>query len=179
MSAGLAAILSLAVVGFFVGIRQETEAERPVHFAAAARGPRAPAARTNQQLSVRPWSTEQRRWAPAALQEQAPRRDPVTTQDSEAKASALAERAKRRAYEGAPPTIPHPVGQASAVECRACHERGARIGSAAAPPWSHGRYTLCTQCHVPEVAEIPTPAPARGAAAARSSFVGLRGAASP
>jgi cytochrome c-type protein NapB len=67
--------------------------------------------------------------------------------------SAAAVRAIRRAYDGAPPVIPHaPVG----VECSACHnERGLEVdGLGFAPPSPHARtsglsaLSRCTQCHV-------------------------------
>ena len=65
----------------------------------------------------------------------------------------LEERAKRRAYDGAPPTIPHePFGQ----ECATCHAiRGKEIptiGFAPANPHlgdnREGALSNCTQCHL-------------------------------
>ena len=175
MWAGLAVVLALAVVGFFVGIRQDTTAAIPTKFAVEGGVVTAPLARSNEELSVRPWSTEHRRWTPRPASPAMP----VMTADDAAKAGALLRRVSRRAYEGAPPTIPHPIGQASGVECRACHERGAAIGAAIAPPFGHDSYTMCTQCHVPEVAPLPPTDPARGASAAANTFVGWRGAEAP
>lgn len=68
---------------------------------------------------------------------------------------AVAARATRRAYAGAPPTIPHPIQQQSAAGCLACHEAGARIGEKVAPRMAHAPYTSCTQCHVTSVEPRP------------------------
>lgn len=64
------------------------------------------------------------------------------------------ERAMRRAFDGAPPVVPHgPMG----AECTSCHTRtGIQFGEMGfAPPMPHeanpgmlGRFARCTQCHV-------------------------------
>jgi cytochrome c-type protein NapB len=87
----------------------------------------------------------------------------------EARALAVAARAGRRAYDGAPPTIPHDISQASFPSCLACHEKGMEIAGRRAPKMSHQRYDACTQCHVPESAP---PLPARPNAVP-NSFVGV------
>jgi len=70
-----------------------------------------------------------------------------TVEDREA---ALRERAKRRAYAGAPPTIPHAVQQKNPAACLACHGEGAEIAGKQAPAMSHKSYSMCTQCHAME-----------------------------
>jgi cytochrome c-type protein NapB len=72
---------------------------------------------------------------------------PVELTDEE-RARAIEERRTRRAYDGAPPTIPHAVGQREPSGCLVCHERGANVAGRIAPPISHARYTSCLQCHV-------------------------------
>jgi cytochrome c-type protein NapB len=64
------------------------------------------------------------------------------------KLAALADRAKNRAYDGAPPIIPHPVEAQSAASCLACHGEGLKIGERIASKISHAHLTNCTQCHV-------------------------------
>ena len=70
------------------------------------------------------------------------------------KTQALAKREARRAYNGAPPTIPHAIPSTSVQACSVCHgENGQslRIGNQViAPPMPHKKYTSCTQCHVPQ-----------------------------
>lgn len=71
----------------------------------------------------------------------------VRQTDAEREA-ALALRKTRRAYDGAPPTIPHDVGQQDMPPCLACHESGARVAGKTATRMSHQRIDNCLQCHV-------------------------------
>jgi nitrate reductase cytochrome c-type subunit len=71
--------------------------------------------------------------------------------------SSGSERAERRAYDGAPPVIPH---EELAAECSSCHgERGIGIaGLGFSPPSPHGATAgmtaaRCRQCHVPRLTE--------------------------
>ena len=57
-------------------------------------------------------------------------------------------RAQRRAYEGAPPVVPHPVHQLDTRNCMVCHEKTVRIGERISPRMSHQFLSNCTQCHV-------------------------------
>jgi cytochrome c-type protein NapB len=59
-----------------------------------------------------------------------------------------AKRESRRAYDGAPPIVPHPIAQNSAAVCMQCHTEATIIGDVVAPAISHPTYTSCTQCHV-------------------------------
>ncbi len=59
----------------------------------------------------------------------------------------LAARASRRAYDGAPPVIPHEVSERSSASCVACHGEGLVIGDRRAPRMAHPPYQSCTQCH--------------------------------
>lgn len=71
------------------------------------------------------------------------------------KRPAIARRAELRAYDGAPPRIPHPVRQDSAAECLVCHEDGLRFRERLAPPMPHRELASCTQCHVGDDAPMP------------------------
>jgi nitrate reductase (cytochrome), electron transfer subunit len=62
---------------------------------------------------------------------------------------AIAIRADHRAYEGAPPTVPHPITQSSAASCIACHGPGLAVKDRIASRMSHAHLLDCTQCHVP------------------------------
>jgi cytochrome c-type protein NapB len=59
-----------------------------------------------------------------------------------------AKRESRRAYDGAPPIVPHPIAQDNAASCLQCHKQATMIGDVIAPGISHPEYTSCTQCHV-------------------------------
>jgi len=77
----------------------------------------------------------------------------------ERKREALDQRAQRRAFDGAPPTIPHRIDQRSANSCLACHGQGLKIDGILAPVMSHPTYRNCTQCHAPEGNEMAPTSP--------------------
>ncbi len=67
----------------------------------------------------------------------------------EVKRAALQARASRRAYDGAPPTVPHPIMQDSSAACLACHAQGLQVKDRFASKISHATFGgSCTQCHV-------------------------------
>ncbi len=61
---------------------------------------------------------------------------------------ALQKRAQNRAFNGAPPAIPHPAENESGLSCVACHQNGMRTDSLRIPAMSHPYLANCTQCHV-------------------------------
>lgn len=167
----LAVVIGAAVVGFFVGTRDPElgresvlpeEAPRPAEGLAEA--PRYDGLRGSARGDGPGWTTEL-----AALLGLSPSRlDPVVRgQDL---TGDLAARAARRAYDGAPPTIPHPIDQGGQPECLACHADGLRLRQAEAPAMSHTEHVNCTQCHV--VAADPLPGDAAVLSVA-NSFDGL------
>jgi nitrate reductase (cytochrome), electron transfer subunit len=80
---------------------------------------------------------------------------PPTTPPTEAeRAQARGARSVNRAYEGAPPTIPHPIEQISSASCLACHGEGARVKDRIATKISHPHWSNCTQCHAPASAPL-------------------------
>ncbi len=69
------------------------------------------------------------------------------------KAALLEQRRSLRAYDGAPPVIPHEVAALGRRDCNGCHlpnapANGERIG----PPRSHPAWGDCRQCHVEQPA---------------------------
>lgn len=91
--------------------------------------------------------------------------------DPAAREAATSARAARRAYDGAPPTIPHAVGQMDVPNCMTCHAQGMRIRGHHASVISHTYATSCVQCHV--VNERPMPGAALdGDLSQDNSFVG-------
>jgi cytochrome c-type protein NapB len=78
-------------------------------------------------------------------------------------------RASRRAFNGAPPVIPHLVENTTDAACYACHGKGMRIADRVANQMSHEFLANCTQCHA-------TPSPSvfgNVDTAVASTFVGL------
>ncbi len=70
------------------------------------------------------------------------------------KLASLSDRQTRRAYDGAPPTVPHPIDQLDSVGCMACHGEGLRSNSLRAGKIPHPFYAGCTQCHVEQQARF-------------------------
>ena len=66
------------------------------------------------------------------------------------RAEAVKNRAQRRAYDGAPPIIPHAIQTIDVKTCVACHsqESNGLIAGKVPPKMSHPMFTNCTQCHV-------------------------------
>lgn len=68
--------------------------------------------------------------------------------DPQEKLTALQQRSQNRAFNGAPPTIPHAIDQLSDASCVACHKEGVLTKSLRIARMSHAFLTNCTQCHV-------------------------------
>ncbi|MEW5852687.1 MAG: diheme cytochrome c precursor [Myxococcota bacterium] len=176
----MAVVMTVVLVGFVSGTRDNPA---PVARHESVRSEvGAAAAPTYASLAVTPMNRNAHwRDSVAALAPEVDRLaeipDPVRGREK-----AVAERAQRRAFDGAPPVIPHPVEPRGVLACVDCHARGARIRNARAPVMSHASYTNCTQCHVPadvtaefgpppvdtvatENAFAPVPPPAFGARA--------------
>ena len=88
----------------------------------------------------------------------------------------LLRRVSRRAYSGAPPTVPHPIDQRESTSCLACHGTPTRIGATDVPQISHPPYTHCIQCHAPRSGPGPAlaaPPPAQRTPALANAFAGL------
>ncbi len=86
----------------------------------------------------------------------------------ELKAVALDRRKQNRAFNGSPPTVPHPIDQLSAASCLACHGEGIQLATLRIPKMSHQILTNCTQCHVDNSTQPSTDSLSRD-----NSFVGL------
>lgn len=70
-------------------------------------------------------------------------REPV-----ERKREALAARAERRAFHGAPPVIPHTAEPVASDACLSCHANSVRLAGKTADRVPHPYLTNCQQCHV-------------------------------
>ena len=155
----LAVVVGLAVIGFFVGTRGEPYDAQLTGFGDEDRPEQvADPARSYRELMDAPYQGN-RHWEKSLDELSRDRPGPFdeVVRTEEMTEQALLDRRNSRAYEGAPPTIPHSVRQTGATECMACHGEGLRITERLAPPMSHEYMTNCTQCHV--VQESPIPAP--------------------
>jgi cytochrome c-type protein NapB len=144
----------LALVGFVTGIREPYHPERVAPLP-TSHPPGVPAAVTYSELPTTKLGPNAR-WEQslAQLKQELPGVFDPVTRTEDMKLAALADRARNRAYDGAPPTIPHPVPSQSAAACLACHGEGLKVGDRVASRVSHAHLTNCTQCHV-EQAPVP------------------------
>ncbi len=87
----------------------------------------------------------------ARLHPQAVTRDPTNPSHPHEFEAAIAARLDRRAYDTAPPVVPHSIDEQDPRACLTCHAPGnARlIGDRLTPTISHPSFQNCTQCHVP------------------------------
>lgn len=104
-----------------------------------------------------------------ALRSRLPRLTEPFQRHPEDRERMLANRAKRRAFDGAPPIVPHPVDQRAIPNCMACHETGVVIGELHAPAMSHVAMSSCLQCHAPQ-SETLAPQVAAGTVTASNTF---------
>lgn len=168
-SAGLviAVVVTVSVSGYFMGLRQtgsQISLTRTMSLVESRADGRAAAVTGSVPVAVRYRDQNWLRDGPNANwnssltrlvgRQAAPLQTNVT--DAE-RALAIAERSGRRAYDGAPPTIPHPVPQESTAACLACHASGLAVRDRVASRISHAHHAACTQCHVPagERAGVP------------------------
>ena len=87
----------------------------------------------------------------------------------QARIELLKTRAELRAFDGAPPVIPHEVDPLSANDCLDCH--GA--SDVEMPTISHRKLANCTQCHVPQKPSGLSGSPDLGKPLAENQFKGL------
>ncbi|MFO0797029.1 MAG: hypothetical protein U0804_06095 [Gemmataceae bacterium] len=165
-----AVVIGLALFGFLTGIREPTRQPRPVlpPPAAPAAAPAAVAYSELPTAALHPNAG----WDRSLSQLKFDRPDvfaPVARTEA-MRTAALADRAKNRAYDGAPPTIPHPVEALSAASCLACHGEGLKVGDRVASRMSHAVMSNCTQCHVEQAPAGPLVGPRAGA---ETTFVGV------
>lgn len=154
------AVSIAAISGLFMGMRQ-TEARAAARAATGPPPEEKPAPELTSGLPVAPtygdipstaWLAN-RDWnfTFKNLPHLTPDRSPQTPLDADQLAAALKARAERRAFDGAPPTVPHQIDQLSVAACMSCHstESTLLIGSKRPATISHPYLSNCTQCHVP------------------------------
>ncbi len=147
----LTLIIASALAGFFVGTGQEVA---PAWSREPARTAPAPddtpaAVRYAEMDAIARGPNGGFRSDLATLTDLRPGLLDGVTNDPSARAASLLDRAGRRAFDGAPPVIPHPVDDNDVRSCQACHGEGRIIRGRLASRMSHPPYANCTQCHVP------------------------------
>jgi cytochrome c-type protein NapB len=173
LSVVLAAAATVAMAGFFTGTHG-VPIRTGYHQAAHQPEPSvvtAPRAKAMEQARYADRGAAQQ-VALHSLGEPPRRLDDAVVLDPAAYTEALSARSAGRAYDGAPPTIPHAVDQHGAPACLACHERGMQVEGKVAKVMSHPVYSSCLQCHTTREASLPSELLPHSVAES-SSFVGL------
>jgi nitrate reductase (cytochrome), electron transfer subunit len=143
-----AIVTGIALFGFLTGIREPHVTERPSAPSSTNAGP-IPAAVTYSEMPNAKLGPNAN-WEQMLAQLKYVRPgifDPVTRTEP-MKQAALADRAKNRAFDGAPPTIPHASEGLYAASCLACHGESLKVGDRIASKISHAHLSNCSQCHV-------------------------------
>jgi cytochrome c-type protein NapB len=170
---GLAGVVALTLAGFLAGVRENKRAAEDLRDAPGAPSVEAEAeARSYADMRAAPHGPNARLYDGAFAELSGAHPDPLApvVQSDEDRRATLDARARRRAYDGAPPTIPHRIDQMAHPDCLGCHENGARVADRVAPRMSHERHDSCTQCHV--VGADPRPG-ARTPPAPENRFAGM------
>jgi len=148
------AAVGASVSGYFMGLRQAIRPPDgpPLWSSSAEDGMSehvsAPTAPSYEMLAQRlhhrnaGWGTRLADLTPAPPAHEAPA--PLS---DEARAALHEQRATSRAFDGAPPTVPHPIDQRHAASCLACHGQPTVIGATLVAQISHPTYSQCLQCH--------------------------------
>lgn len=142
----------LAIIGFFAGVRGPSAPAEPVEETLSA--PIIPEEGVVE--STWYWEVPDRFGGSRRYESRLAEHRPAPTEAITAEAElvlrqvALAARAENRAYNGAPPTIPHPIDARGVNGCMACHGEGMVLADGLiATRMPHEHLPGCTQCHVP------------------------------
>lgn len=165
--------VTLSFTGFFMGTANRDRArvvrETPAEPVVDEELPTAPTYRQGPRAAIGPnrsWHNDL-----SGLRAPAISPDPARLAGEDARAQARTARAARRAFDGAPPVVPHPIDQNSSAACLSCHGQGVVIGERVAPKISHPAYAGCTQCHVESQAVNPGVRAAASVSMIESSFL--------
>jgi nitrate reductase (cytochrome), electron transfer subunit len=172
----------LSVSGFFMGMLQTEKqsvrrfdsphAATPTQAADLPEAPRYGDIAVTNWLANRDWNSTLDQLPRAVTPEQLP-----IASESERQA-AIDRRASLRAYDGAPPTIPHGIDAISSASCLSCHGQDGNlvIGGKRPPEISHPWVTNCTSCHVPDDGLRQITEPEENRLTVENVFMGKRSA---
>jgi cytochrome c-type protein NapB len=147
--------ITLAVVGLVSGIREPDPVVHTPRLLKAVEG-KALQAVDYADLPSAPWRREIPVSSLESLQSPRPGIYEIVVRTDEMKQATLADRAHRRAFDGAPPIIPHRVDSTSAAACLVCHRDGLNIGGRIATKICHPPFSNCLQCHVEQLDQSPS-----------------------
>lgn len=146
----LVVVATASASGYFMGLRQnlrqQDEAPEWVREVVEPEAhPAAPTAPSYLDLIEREWAAHPH---PGSILREGVLPSAAPALEPKDRAALAARRLEHRAFEGAPPIIPHSINEMTPAACAVCHTTPTRIGDAIAPAMSHEPYASCTQCHV-------------------------------
>ena len=147
----LAVVIAVSLAGLVYGFQDSPEPVLPTASQAPQGQEPIPSAPSYSTVAGLRWAddavplTDQA--GPFALPEAAPIDDAALQQ-------ARVTLGERRAFDGAPPVIPHPV-QEERTDCIACHVDGLQAEGFRVPQISHEVFSSCTQCHLSADPNLP------------------------
>lgn len=156
----LAAVLTVSVSGFFMGLRQTVKSAALLR--GNIQGPEAHKEVYSETVPPAPSYLELAMSAPKDRGEMIPVMEQLPLAPSHEAGRALTEaerkevirrRMNRRAYDGAPPVVPHAIDQRSSASCLTCHNQERLIRESITVKMSHPYLTHCIQCHVESSAQ--------------------------
>lgn len=174
----LAVVIAVAVVGYFVGLADgvpQPDGLQEAPFTSVDHAPKHPSAKIIAAVSYA--EVPHTPMGPTAAWQATSHALPQQAYDLYAEVKPSPEekkrsadiRASRRAFNGAPPIIPHAVEGTNDAACYSCHGQGTQFGGVKASVMSHGFLANCTQCHA-----LPPPSPFQEVdSSVASTFVGL------
>ena len=148
--------VGIGLVGFLVGIAQPVVPTRATHHVAALPTESirlAPSYREINSAAVGPNQS----WTSSftSLKQTRPDLLAPVIRTPAMKDAALRDRLRTRAFDGAPPVVPHRVEHQSAQSCLVCHRDGMQLGSQIATKISHPHFANCLGCHVEQAGSLP------------------------
>lgn len=160
INVALAIVLGLAVVGYLIGTRPASRPDVSTAPSAAASDPHAVPGQTYLELRMRQYGPNAKvRSDLGDLRSALPAVSAPVHRTAEQHLEAHATRIALRAYDGAPPVVPHPIDEQSAASCLGCHKEGVVVEGRVARAISHPPYASCTQCHVTAEPRFEKPPP--------------------
>ena len=150
------AVCMLAVSGFFMGMRQTerqvTRNQLPLEKKHEVSLVKIPTAPKYKEIAKSAWLAN-RNWkfTLADLPRAADIPRGLAPAAAAETAAAISRRKSLRAYDGAPPVIPHAIDTLKSSACTSCHGENANllVGGKRPAEISHPWITNCTSCHVP------------------------------
>ena len=145
----------LGLVGFLVGISEPVEAKRSTRSLAVTPATALPAPTYREINSTivganAGWETRL-----ATLKQDRPGILEKVVLTPAMKDAALHDRLRTRAFDGAPPVVPHRIEHQSSTSCLVCHGEGLKLGEKIATKVSHPHFANCLQCHIEQSGSVP------------------------